>query len=132
MGKPISKIVVDALELDVKEEWLAALNLCQQIELPEEVRARAKKVTEVQEVEAEPPNPTVDATLHKAIVPKAEAKFDQYGRPRGDPAFGKPLGWTPESSEEQDGDEDADDESSDEEDSSEEEVGLVCLILVSL
>lgn len=128
MGTPISKLVVDALELDVKEEWLAALNLCQQIELPDEVRTRVKEVTADQPVAAEPPSPAVDATLHKVIVPKAESKFDQYGRARGDPAFGKPLGWTPESSDEEDDeDEDDDDSDSDEEDSSEEEVSL-CLL----
>ena len=112
MVKPIGKLVVDAVTLDSKEEWLQALHLCQEIEMPEEIRSRDKKAPNAPD-EQQATSSTV-ASPTKTIE---AAAFDDYGRKRGDPAFGKPLGWMPgDASSGDDGEEeDSEEESSDDE-----------------
>ena len=139
IGRPIKKMVLDPETLDMKEEWLQALDLCQQSEMPEEIQGRIKESAEADDGDEEPEEgeeEVVEVAEEPVVKPKAVRPptsgkaFDDYGRRRGDPAFGKPLGWEPDN-----GSEDSEDESDDEEsDSDDDEVifrsrGPVCVIL---
>eukprot|EP01043_Picozoa_sp_COSAG02_P067932 COSAG02_NODE_11092_length_1794_cov_2.198230_2_plen_143_part_00 len=134
MGKPIDKLVVDAVTLDAKEEWLQALRLCQEIEIPEDVRSRGKKEPSVVQATSEDSHKKQGASTVLSPV-ESIAAFDDYGRARGDPAFGKPLGWTPgdSSSAEDSEDEDSEEEDSEEEtsDDDSEEVNLTAVMFVA-
>jgi hypothetical protein len=136
MGKPIGKLVVDAVTLDAKEEWLQALRLCQEIEMPEDVRSRDKKEATVQAATEGTHDEQGASTVSpiKTIDAKAEGDpIDDYGRARGDPAFGKPLGWTPgDSSSEEDSEEEDSEEEDSDDDSEEVKPTVVMLVANSL
>ena len=124
MGKPIDKLVLDAVTLDAKEEWLQALRLCQEIEIPEDVRSRVNKDPTVQATNEDSHDERGASTISsplKSIVAEEGDPIDDYGRSRGDPAFGKPMGWTPgdSSSSEDDSEEEESEEETSDDDSEE-------------
>ena len=47
-------MVLDPETLDMKEEWLQALDLCQQSEMPEEIQGRIKESAETDDGDEEP------------------------------------------------------------------------------
>lgn len=125
IGRPIKKMVLDPETLDMKEEWLQALDLCQQSEMPEEIQGRIKESAEADDGDDEPEEgeeEVVEVAEEPVVKPKAVRPptsgkaFDDYGRRRGDPAFGKPLGWEPDN-----GSEDSEGESDDEESASDDD-----------
>ena len=133
MGKSIGKLVVDAVTLDAKEEWLQALRLCQDIEMPEDVRSRDKRkeTDETAESIAEQDASAVSSPIAPIDAEAEGDPIDDYGRARGDPAFGKPLGWKPGDTSEDDDSEEEDSEEEDSDDDSDEVNTKVVFLFLS-